>query len=200
MVWVVDEHGVSGLEDFYAGGGEFGLDEFGLRLEIRFINVQGRLVELGEDGGYIPEAEDIEHFYRGSIGGSFQRGFLDVLDVFFGLLGGVHAADEGVGEFGAVSLKSIEHTGQALLHLRGAEVEEAVDQDYSTKFGGTQLVDKAEDVWDAVGPAEEYDAAQVQVLQEFVDIAGAASRVIPFRSFLRISLGTWVEGDDVKVF
>jgi hypothetical protein len=72
VVGVVDEHGVASFEEFDAGGGEFGLDEFGLGLEIRFINVQGRLVQFGEDGGDIAEAEDIEHFYRGSVGRGFQ--------------------------------------------------------------------------------------------------------------------------------
>ena len=131
--------------------------------------------------------------------GVFQRRFLDVLDVFFGLLGGVHAAHEGVGEFGAVDLKSIEHAGEALLHLGSAEVQEAVDQDYSTKFGGAYLVDIGEDIGYAVRPAEEDDAGQVQVLEEFVDVAGVACRVIPFRSFLGVSLGTRIEGNDAEV-
>lgn len=199
MFGVVDEHGVAGLEDFRAGAGEFGLDEFGLGFELRFIDIEDRFVELGEDGSDIAETEDIEHFDRGSVGGSFQRGFLDVLDVFVGLFGGVHAADKGIGKFGAVDLKSIEHAGEALLHLGSAEVQEAVDQDYSTKFGGACLVDIGEDIGHAVGPAEEDDAGQVQVLEEFVDVAGVACRVIPFRSFLGVSLGARVEGDDAEV-
>ena len=105
MVGVVDEHGMAGLEDFRAGAGELGLDEFGLRFELRLVDIEDGFVELGEDGSDIAEAEDIEHFYSGGVGGSLQRGFLDVLDVFVGLLGGVHAAHEAVGKFEAVDLK-----------------------------------------------------------------------------------------------
>jgi hypothetical protein len=154
MVGVIDEHGVAGFEDFDACVGEFGLDEFGLGLELGFINIEDRLVELGEDRSDVAETEDVEHFHRGGVGGGFQRGFFDVLDVFVGLLGGVHVADEGVGKFGAVGLKSIEHAGEALLHLGSAEVQEAVDQDYSTKFGGADLIDIGEDIGHAVRPAE----------------------------------------------
>ena len=164
MVGVVDEDGMAGFEDFGACAGEFGLDEFGLGFELGFVDIEDGFVELGEDGSDIAETEDVEHFYRGGVGGGFQRGFLDVLDVFVGLFGGVHVADEGVGEFGAVDLKKIEHAGEAFLHLRGTEVEEAVDQDYSAQFRGAYLGYIAEDIGDAVGPAEEYGAGDVQVL------------------------------------
>ena len=72
MVGVVDEHGVACFKEFDACAGEFGLDEFGLGFKLRFINVKGRFVELGEDRGDIAETEDIEHFDRGSVGRSFS--------------------------------------------------------------------------------------------------------------------------------
>lgn len=99
VVGVVDEHGVACFEEFDAGGGEFGLDEFGLGFELRFINIKCGLIQFGEDRSDIPETEDVEHFDGGSVGGSFQRSFLHALDVFVGLLRGVHIAHEGVGEF-----------------------------------------------------------------------------------------------------
>ena len=61
------------------------------------------------------------------------------------------------------------------------------------------MIDKTENIGHTVGPAEEYDAGEVQLLHEFVDIAGVTLRVIPFWSFLGISLRTGIESDDVEV-
>ena len=72
---------MAGFEDFDARAGKFGLDDFGLGFELGFIDNRVGSHQFGEDRSDIAETEDVVHFDHGGVGRSFQRGFLDVLDI-----------------------------------------------------------------------------------------------------------------------